>query len=58
MTSMHRLIAIIIVWLVVAFLGAIMPGLALYVQSIMITALYIVLLAAAAAATWAVARAG
>ena len=58
MTSLHRLIAIIIVWLVVAFLGAIMPGLALYVPSIMITALYVALLLAAAVATWAVARAG
>jgi hypothetical protein len=57
MTSLHRLIVIVIIWLVVAFLGAIMPNLALFVPSLMVTVLYGTLLAAAAASTWAVTRA-
>lgn len=57
MTSVHRLIAIVIVWLVIAFLGAIMPGLALYVPPLMITAVFVATLLAGAVATWAIAKA-
>lgn len=58
MTSLHRLITIILVWLVVAFLGATMQGLALSLSPLLVTLLYIALLGAAAVATWAVARSG
>ena len=57
MTSLHRLIAIIIIWLVVAFMGAVMQGLALSLTANMITLLVVATLFVAGAATWGLARA-
>ena len=57
MTSLHRLFAIIVIWLVIAFLGAIMQGLTLTLPPLLIGLLYAVMLLAAGGATWAIARA-
>ncbi len=57
MTSLHRLIAIILIWLVIALLGFLMQGLALSVPSGMIATIFVIMLIAAGAATWAIARA-
>jgi hypothetical protein len=57
MTSLHRLITILLIWLVIAFLGVIMQGLALALAPLMVVFLYAVMLLAAGVATWAIARA-
>jgi hypothetical protein len=57
MTSLHRLITIILIWLVIAFLGAIMQGLALSLPPLLVVLVYVVMLLAAGSATWAIARA-
>jgi hypothetical protein len=57
MSSLHRLIAIVVIWLVIAFLGAIMQGLALTLPPMLVGSLYAVMLLAAGGATWAIARA-
>lgn len=57
MTSLHRLIAIILIWLVVAFLGTMTQGLTLFAPPFLIILLLMAMLVAAAAASWAIARA-
>ena len=55
MTSTQRLIAIVVIWLVVGFLGAVVvPGVAVlrFLDAPTIIVIYVGLAAAAAAATW------
>lgn len=58
MTSLHRLIAIAIVWLITGFLGALVPGVALlrFLDAAPIVMIYAALAVAAAFATWVIAR--
>lgn len=57
MTSLHRLIVLISIWLVIAFLGATMQGLALTLPWPVVALLYAAMLLVAGVATWAIARA-
>lgn len=58
MTSIHKLIAIVLVWAAVAFMAATLTGVAItnFMPGGMISAVYVALAVAGAAATFFIAR--